>query len=33
VVNDDVYEYETAADPFLADLAQVVAAWLWAKSP
>ena len=31
VVNDDVYEYEAVADPFMDNLAEVVATWLWAK--
>lgn len=30
-VNDDVYEYEDVADPFLENLAETVAKWLWAK--
>lgn len=29
VLNDDAYEYETAADPFLADLGEAVARALW----
>jgi hypothetical protein len=29
VVNDDAYEYETAADPFMERLAETVTQWLW----
>lgn len=29
VLNDDEYEYETVADPFLADLGEVVARAVW----
>ena len=32
VVNDDVYEYEAVADPFMDDLAEVIAKWLWGKA-
>jgi hypothetical protein len=29
VLNDDIYEYETIALPFLADLGEATARWLW----
>ena len=29
VVNDDAYEYEEVADPFMENLAETVAKWLW----
>jgi hypothetical protein len=29
VLNDDRYEYEEVAEPFLADLGEAVARWLW----
>ena len=29
VVNDDAYEYETTADPFMEHLAETVTEWLW----
>ena len=29
VVNDDAYEYETIADPFMEHLAETVTKWVW----
>ena len=33
VLNDDLYEYESVADPFLADLGEAVAREIWRFSP
>lgn len=32
VLNDDVYEYEEVALPFLADLGEAVARWMWGRA-
>ena len=32
VVNDDVYEYESVADPFMENLAETIARWMFGKS-
>jgi len=32
VLNDDAYEYDTIAHPFLADLGEAAARWVWGGS-